>query len=123
MIGRVWWSACLIAALMVIPAAGWAENVDGSHPMRVQWEVDPPRNGLHAVCGRVFNDHRVPALHVRLEVDGLDASGGVMLSRAAEVVGDVPSEGSAFFCVPVEAGAATYRVIVTGADWMFDRGQ
>ena len=60
------------------------------------------------------------ALRVRLWVEGLDASGHVMNSRDAEVRGEVPSNGNAFFCVPVKAGAETYRVTVTGADWMYD---
>ena len=122
MIGRLWWSAYLVAALTVIPTGAWAQRFGGSPPMRVQWETDSPRNGLQAVCGRVFNDHRVTAVRVRLQVEGLDASGLVINSRAAEVLGEVRSEGNAFFCVPVQAGATTYRVTVTGADWMFDRG-
>lgn len=123
MIGRLWWSAYLIAVLVGSPTGGWAQNLGGGAPMRVEWEADRARNGLQAVCGRVFNDRPVTALRVRLWVEGLDASGHVMNSRDAEVRGEVPSNGNAFFCVPVRAGAETYRVTVTGADWMYDSSQ
>jgi hypothetical protein len=123
MIRRVWWLAYLIVTFAVIPTGGWAQNFGGSPSMRVQWEADSPRNGLQAVCGRVFNDHRVTAVRVRLQVEGLDASGLVINSRATEVLGEVRSEGNAFFCVPVQAGVTTYRVTVSGADWMFDSGE
>jgi len=44
-------------------------------------------------------------------------------SRQVEVLGDVPSEGNAFFCVPEPEGASTYRVTVIGADRMSAAGQ
>ncbi len=91
MIGRLWWSAYLIAVLVGSPTDGWAQNFGDGAPMRVKWEADRARNGLQAVCGRVFNDRPVTALRVRLWVEGLDASGHVMNSRDAEVRGEVPS--------------------------------
>ncbi|HEX9477448.1 MAG TPA: hypothetical protein VGA90_01740 [Methylomirabilota bacterium] len=57
------------------------------------------------------------AAHVRLRVEGLDERGGVTGRREAEVLGQVPSGGSALYCITMFAGAATYRVTVIGADW------
>jgi hypothetical protein len=65
----------------------------------------------------------VAAWHVQLRVDGIDGSDRVVNSKVREVVGDVPSGGSLFFCLLAPAGAATYRVSVVGADWMFSTGQ
>ena len=33
------------------------------------------------------------------------------------MLGQVPSGGSALYCVTMFAGASTYRVTVIGADW------
>jgi hypothetical protein len=60
----------------------------------------------------------VSATHVRLRVEGLDERGAVTGRREAEVLGQVPSEGNALYCITMFAGAATYRVTVIGADWM-----
>ncbi len=95
----------------------------GNQHLHVRWEADPPRNGWQAVCGRVLNDRHVAAWHVQLKVDGIDGSDRVVNSEVREVVGDVPSEGSLFFCLLAPAGAATYRVSVVRADWMFSTGQ
>ena len=123
MIKRVLWSACLMAAVAAGPSVSAAQSSQAELPLRVQWEADPPRNGLQAVCGRVFNDRPVAAWHVVLLVEELDGTDQVTNSRQVEVLGDVPSEGNAFFCVPEPEGASTYRVRVIGADWMTVAGE
>jgi hypothetical protein len=122
-IKRILWSASFVAALAAGPGVGAAQSPQAAPPLRVQFEVDPPRDGLQAVCGRVFNDQSVPAWHVVLLVEGLDGTDQVTKSRQVEVTGDVPSEGWAFFCVPEQVGASSYRVRVIGADWMTDAGR
>ena len=122
MITRVLWSACLVAAVVAGPGVSAAEN-SRTEPLRVQWEADPPRDGLQAVCGRVINDQSATAWHVVLLVEKLDGMAQVTSSRQVEVLGEVPSEGYAVFCVPEPAGATTYRVRVIGADWMSSTGQ
>ncbi len=111
MIKRILWSACLMAAVAAAPGVGLAQPAPA---LRVQWEVDQPRDGLQAVCGRVFNDQSVAAWHVVLLVEGLDGADQVTKSRQVEVTGEVPSDGWAFFCVPEQAGASNYRVRVIG---------
>jgi hypothetical protein len=84
----------------------------------VEWETDPPREGLQAVCGRVLNDQSVTAWNVVLLVEALDGKERVTNSRQVDVLVEVPPEGYAVFCVPEPAGATTYRVRVIGADWL-----
>jgi hypothetical protein len=122
-IKRVLWSACLLAVATAGAGVSAAESSPWELPLRVEWEADPPRDGLQAVCGRVLNDQPVSAWHVVLLVEELDGMERVMNSRQVEVLGEVPSEGYAVFCVPEPAGAATYRVRVIGADWMSSTGQ
>jgi hypothetical protein len=57
------------------------------------------------------------AVRVRLRVEGLNEQGAVTGQREAEVLGQVPSGGSALYCITMFAGAATYRVTVVGVDW------
>ena len=123
MIKRVLWSACLMAAVAAGPGVSAAQSSHEGTPLRVQWEADPPRDGLQGVCGRVFNDRPVAAWHVVLLLEALDGMDQVTNSRQIEVLGDVPSEGYAVFCVPEPEGASTYRVRVIGADWMTVAGE
>ena len=117
MITRVLWSACLVAVMVAGPGISAAENSRVEPPLRLEWEADPPRDGVQAVCGRVINDRSATAWHVILLVEELDGAERVTNSRQVEVMGEVPSEGYAFFCVP-QTGATAYRVRVIGADWM-----
>ncbi len=89
MIKQILWSACLMAAVAAGPGTGAAESPRPAPPLRVQWEVDQPRDGMQAVCGRVFNDQAVPAWHVVLLVEGLDGTNQVSTSRQVEVLGEV----------------------------------
>jgi hypothetical protein len=109
--------ATLMGLLVLSPAVSQAEEPVGVTSLQVRWEVDPPRNGLQAVCGHVFNDRPMNAARVRLRVEGLDERGAVTRRREAEVLGQVPSGGSALYCITMFAGAVTYRVTVIGADW------
>jgi hypothetical protein len=122
-IKQILWTASLLAAVAAGPTIGAAQSPPPAPPLRVQWEVDQPRDGLQAVCGRVFNDQAVAAWHVVLLVEGLDGTDQVMNSRQVEVTGDVPSDGWAFFCVPEQAGASSYRVRAIGANWMTVAGE
>ena len=123
MIKLILMSACVFAAAASGPGVGAAQTPGAGAALRVQWEVDQPRDGLQAVCGRVFNDQTVAAWHVVLLVEGLDSTNQVASTRQVEVLGEVPSDGWAFFCVPEQAGASGYRVRVIGADWMTVAGE
>ena len=120
---RVLWSACLMAAVAAGPGVSAAQNAPAEPPLRVQWEADPSRDGMQAVCGRVLNDRSATAWHVVLLVEELDGMDRVTNSRQVEILGEVPSEGYAVFCVPEPTGAISFRVRVIGADWMSSTGR
>ena len=115
---RRWIGCAALMGLLVLSAAGGqSEGAESPAGLQVRWDVAPVRSGLQAVCGHVANDRTMSAAHVRLRVEGLDERGGVTGRREAEVLGQVPSGGSALYCITMFAGAATYRVTVIGADW------
>jgi hypothetical protein len=87
--------------------------------IRVEWELQAPRGAYRNMCGRVFNNRNVTGRRVELLAEGLDTSGQVVSSRFKEVLGDVPVSGYSYFCVPLQSGAATYRVSVRSVDWGF----
>lgn len=86
--------------------------------LRVRWESDPPVHGLQTVCGRVSNDGPVSARLVRVRVEGLDERGGVTGRRDGNVFGEVSPMSIGRFCITMNAGAATYRVTIVGANWV-----
>jgi hypothetical protein len=118
-------SASIVTGLMAAASTGVAQGVEDGRSLRVEWEADPPRDGMQAVCGAVFNDGALAAEHVRLLVEQLDGSGNVLRRRDLEVLGEVPSGGRSEFCVPEQTGpgAYTYRLSVIGADPMPTSGQ
>ena len=110
MIKQALWSACFLAAVAASPGAGAAQGPTDGPLLRLNWQADPARDGVQAVCGEVLNDGGLAAQHVRLLVEEL-------------VLGEVPADGRSYFCVPEPAGASTFRLSVTGADSMYTRGQ
>ena len=110
-------------AVGAAPGMGVARGSLDAPRLHLRWEADPPRHRVQAVCGEVFNDGRVAAQRVRILVEELDGGEQVINSRELEVLGEVPCDGSAYFCVSESAGAATYRLTVTGADAMSTCGQ
>ena len=107
-----------IALLALSPATSYAQDAAS---LRLRWEADPPAHGLQTVCGRVFNDGSVAARRVRLRVEGLDERGDVSGRRDGEVVGGIWPRSIGLFCISMMAGAASYRVTVTGADWVTEQ--
>lgn len=87
---------------------------------RVEFEVTHNRKGS-AVEGYLYNDARQTAQRVRLQIQRVDASGGVVGSSAIWVNGDVPMGSRAFFSASV-ADAASYRVQVLSYDWSCSGG-
>ena len=123
MIKQALWSACFLAAVAAAPGTGAAQNPGDGPLLRLQWQADPARDGVQAVCGEVLHDGGLAAQHVRLLVEELDGNGRVINSRELEVLGEVPADGRSYFCVPEPVGASTYRLSVTGAESMYTRGQ
>jgi hypothetical protein len=90
------------------------------HYFRVEFDVTRNRQGP-SVAGYLYNDARQTAQRVRLQIDRIDASGGVVGSSAIWVLGDVPTGSRAFFSASV-ADATTYRIHVLSFDWSCSGG-
>lgn len=87
--------------------------------LRVSWTDDAMGVGWRTICGSVYNDRRVPARNVRIEVQGLGEAGQLLSTRERYLTADVPAASRAVFCLPMAAGATEYRVTVLSADWGF----
>lgn len=118
-------SGCIVAAVVVAASGPVVAPTEDGRSLRVEWEADPPREGVQAICGAVFNDGTLAAEHVRLLVEQLDGAGNVVRRRDLDVLGEVPAGGRSYFCGPESIGAGTYfyRLRVIGADSMETSGQ
>ncbi len=74
-----------------------------------------------AVEGYVYNRAHQTAQRVRLQIQRVDAAGGVVGSSTVWVTGDVPMEARAFFSASVPE-ATSYRVQVLSFDWSCQGG-
>jgi hypothetical protein len=113
----------LIMVLVVLAACvpTHAQEVSRDPGFRLEWALDPPRRNLVTVAGYVYNERRDMVRYVQVRIQVLDAAGAVTAQRFHSVVGDIASNGRAFFTGVVPAGGATYRVSVasfqaTGGD-------
>ena len=87
---------------------------------QVEFDVTRNRKGP-AVEGYVYNRGHQAAQRVRLQIERVDAAGGVVGSSTIWVLGDVPMDARAFFSASV-AEAASYRVQVVSYDWACQGG-
>jgi hypothetical protein len=88
------------------------------HYFRTEVTGGTDRRGRPVVSGFVYNDHGLPAYHVQLDVEVLDA-GGQVLSRTLSYEDTmVPNFGRAYFEQRVPALGASYRVTVRSVEWM-----
>ncbi len=105
----------MAALLGVAVAEAQAPTVTESRGLRVLWTVEPQTRDFNAVCGQVFNDQRTSARNVALVVQGLDGD-RVTSRNIPNVAREIPGRSGWQFCGTV-LKAASYRVIVTSADW------
>ena len=87
---------------------------------QVEFDVTRNRKGP-AVEGYVYNRGHQAAQRVRLQIERVDAAGGVVGSSTIWVLGDVPMDARAFFSASV-AEAASYRVHMVSYDWACQGG-
>jgi hypothetical protein len=87
---------------------------------QVEFDVTRNRRGP-AVEGYVYNRGHQAAQRVRLQIQRVDAAGGVVGSSTIWVLGDVPMDARAFFSASVPE-AASYRVHVVSYDWACQGG-
>jgi hypothetical protein len=84
--------------------------------LRVEWSVEPARDGKQRLRGYVYNERDTWAANVQLLVEALDGAGQVQGSTLASVYGDVPPRNRSCFEVPLPTAAASYRVTVRSVD-------
>jgi hypothetical protein len=85
--------------------------------LRPSWSGSGMTDGWRTVCGDVRNVRQVAARSVAIRVQGVGAAGQVVSTRDRYVAADVAAGSRAVFCVPMPAGAASYRVTVLHAEW------
>ena len=111
--------AALAVAALLTGAAGVSAQIYAPQSLessfRLEWEVTHGRKGP-AIEGYVYNKARRTAERMRLQIERLDASGQVVGSSTAWVLGGIPMDGRAYFYASVP-DAASYRVQVLSFDW------
>ncbi len=78
----------------------------------IQWTVEPEREGSRRLDGYVYHHYGEYAADLRLLVQSLDASGGVVDQRIIWVPGGVGGFGRAYFDVRHLPASAHYQVFV-----------
>jgi hypothetical protein len=116
----MWNRIAVFTALLLLLGAGrgWAQLYSPTtlaEDFRVEWQAGQNRRG-QTVDGYVYNRTQRTADHMRLKIDQLDASGNVVGSTTAIVLGTVPADGRAYFSAAVPP-AASYRVQPFSFDW------
>jgi hypothetical protein len=107
----------LVLGLSSSMAAAQTVSAVSDDSLRPSWSDTGMADGWRAVCGDVRNVRQVPARSVAIRVQGLGSAGQVMSTRDRYVPAEVPAGSRAVFCVPMPAGATSYRVTVLHADW------
>lgn len=82
---------------------------------RVEWQVTRNRTGPR-IEGYVYNQAAQAAERLQLQIERLDASGGVVGHSTVWVLGDIPTNSRGYFRASVPE-AASYRVQVLSFDW------
>ena len=88
------------------------------HYFRTEATGGTDRHGRPVVSGWVYNSHGLPAFHVQLDIEVLDASGQVLSHTLSYEDTLVPNFGRAYFEQRVPALGASYRVTVRSVEWL-----
>ena len=100
-------AGALLAGIGVAHAQGSAEQI-----FTIDYSKQPVPRGGWAVEGYVNNSSRYLYSGVRLRVQVLDESGGVIGESFGWVYGNVPASGRAYFTVSIPKRGADYRITV-----------
>jgi hypothetical protein len=114
----------LTAALLLTGAVGTSAQIFVPESLdryfRIEWQVTRDRKGP-AIEGYVYNTAAQTAERMRLRIDRVDASGGVVGNSTIWLHGDVPRNNRAYFSASVPE-AVSYRVQVLSFDWSCNGG-
>ena len=110
--------AIVVAAMLGVggaEAANYAQETLDRY-FRFEYEVTPSAT-RPIVSGYVYNMHPgTPAERMQISIESLDASGKVIGTTSAWVLGGVPAGNRAYFSARAVPGAS-YRVQVLAFDW------
>jgi len=108
-------AAVLAIALLTGSAAG-GEPVPAGTDFRAEADFDQISRRGPAVSGWLYNDRGYGVSNVRLRVEVLDATGGVLATGEGWLYGNVPGRSRAYFFVTVPRRGEGYRVTVLSFD-------
>jgi hypothetical protein len=114
---RAFWVG-LLALAAALPVRTSAQGPSGAFRFELEETVSPRDR---AVEGYLYNSllHRIG--NVRVKVESLDANGQPVGESTGWVVGNVASEGRAYFYVRLTARGASYRASVISYDLIATR--
>ncbi|MGH7366787.1 MAG: hypothetical protein ACREK9_10285 [Candidatus Rokuibacteriota bacterium] len=111
----------LLALVLVLGpssmAAAQTSSTDPPDGLQPSWSDSAMSEGWRAICGDVRNVGHLSARSVAIRIQGFDSAGQVLSSRERYLGAGVPAGSRGIFCVPMPAGAASYRVTVLHAEW------
>src|SRR5258705_1576684 len=108
--------AVVLAVRLLAGRAAGGEPVPAGTDFRADAEPDPLSRRGPAVSGWLYNDKGVSVSNVRLRVEVLDATGGVLAKGEGWLYGNVPGRGRAYFFISVPRRGDGYRVTVLSYD-------
>ena len=89
--------AAVLAIAVLAGSAAGAEPAPAGTDFRVEAETDPLSRRGPAVSGWLYNDKNVGVSNVRLRVEVLDATGGVLATGEGWLYGNVPGGAARTF--------------------------
>ena len=118
--GNISWLPIVLATGLVLGlssvAVAQTEHTVSEGNLRPSWSDSAMADGWRSVCGDVRNVGNVPARSVSIRVQGLGTDGQVVSTRDRYVPAEVAAGSRAVFCVPMPAGATSYKVTVLHVD-------
>ena len=96
----------------VIEGAAAQGPPDVARLLRVEWEPGTDKWGPPRLVGYVYNDSTYKVGSVRLRVETLDSSGGVVGETLAWIYVSVPARNRAYFSVRRPTGSSAFRLTV-----------
>jgi hypothetical protein len=85
---------------------------DVARLLRVEWEPGTDKWGPPRLVGYIYNDSTYKVGSVRLRVETLDSSGGVVRETLAWIYVSVPARNRAHFSVRRPTGSDAFRLTV-----------
>jgi hypothetical protein len=105
-----------VAALVLLTGSAAGEPVTAGDDFRVDADFDQISRRGPAVSGWLYNDRGYAVSNVRLRVEVMDATGGVLGTGEGWLYGNVPGRGRGYFFVVVPRRGESYRVTVLSFD-------